>query len=72
MMISTCSRRTDLDVLALVEDELLLGLPIAPRHEKCETPDPRGTDDSVALHALAKLRGRKYRKVMPLCRAIEQ
>jgi uncharacterized protein len=48
----------DLDVLALVEDELLLGLPIAPRHEKCETPNPRGTDDSASpFAALAKLRG---------------
>ena len=48
----------DLDVLALVEDELLLGLPIAPRHEKCETPNPRGPDDSASpFAALAKLRG---------------
>ena len=39
-------------------DELLLGLPIAPRHEKCEAPNPRGPDDSASpFAALAKLRG---------------
>ena len=27
-----------IDVLALVEDEVLLALPIAPRHAKCEPP----------------------------------
>lgn len=48
----------DLDVLAFVEDELLLALPIAPRHEECETPDLRGADDSASpFAALAKLRG---------------
>lgn len=28
----------DLDVLTLVEDEILLTVPVVPRHEVCETP----------------------------------
>ena len=48
----------DLNVLALVEDELLLALPLAPRHENCDTPHPRVEDDSASpFAALAKLRG---------------
>ncbi len=48
----------DLDVMALVEDELLLALPIAPRHDVCESPQPRGQDDGASpFAALAKLRG---------------
>ncbi|MDO5653087.1 MAG: YceD family protein, partial [Brachymonas sp.] len=27
------------DLLALVEDELLMALPLAPRHETCAAPD---------------------------------
>jgi uncharacterized protein len=49
----------------LVEDELLLALPIVPRHEVCPVPLPRPADDDVAGHppppahpfaVLAKLR----------------
>lgn len=29
----------ELDIAALVEDEILLQLPLAPRHEECVTPD---------------------------------
>lgn len=48
----------NLDVLALIEDELLLALPIAPRHEVCDTPQPRERDDSASpFAALANLRG---------------
>jgi uncharacterized protein len=48
----------DLDVQALVEEELLLALPIAPRHDVCESPQPRGQDDGASpFAALAKLRG---------------
>jgi uncharacterized protein len=48
----------DLDVRELVEEELLLALPLAPRHEECESPLPRGQDDSASpFAALAKLRG---------------
>lgn len=32
----------DMDVKALVEDEIVLAVPIAPRHEKCEAPRPDG------------------------------
>lgn len=32
----------DMDVLALVEDEILLALPVVPRHERCEPPAPAG------------------------------
>ncbi|MBB4010888.1 uncharacterized metal-binding protein YceD (DUF177 family) [Niveibacterium umoris] len=48
----------NLDVLALIEDELLLALPISPRHEVCDTPQPRERDDSASpFAALASLRG---------------
>ena len=32
--------RPDMDVHALVEDEILLALPVVPRHDQCETPLP--------------------------------
>lgn len=32
----------DMDVTALVEDEIVLAVPIAPRHENCEAPRPDG------------------------------
>lgn len=32
----------DMDVAALVEDEIVLVAPIAPRHEQCEAPRPDG------------------------------
>jgi uncharacterized protein len=39
-----------LDVRALIEDELLLALPLVPRHEHCPEPLPRALvdDDSAA------------------------
>lgn len=42
-----------LDVLALVEDELLLSLPIAPRHESCSQPRPG--DEAVEVSPFAML-----------------
>lgn len=30
----------DMDALALVEDEVVLAMPIAPRHEDCDVPHP--------------------------------
>lgn len=36
----TIEAPTDMDVLALVEDEVVLAMPIAPRHEHCEVPLP--------------------------------
>lgn len=32
----------DMDVEALVEDEILLAVPVVPRHDKCEAPLPLG------------------------------
>lgn len=47
----------DMDVLALVEDELLLAVPLAPRHESCDPPRPLGRADKESpFAALAKLR----------------
>jgi DUF177 domain-containing protein len=41
---------TSLDVPELVEDELLLALPLVPRHDVCPEPLPRGLrDDASAL-----------------------
>ncbi len=46
-----------LDALELVEDELLLTLPIAPRHESCEPPRPKdGVGKESPFAALASLR----------------
>jgi uncharacterized protein len=48
----------ELDVLALVEDEVLLALPIAPRHDDCEPPRPEGRVEKESPFAkLAALRG---------------
>lgn len=48
----------DLDVIALVEEEILLALPIAPRHEHCEPPSPAGgTEKKSPFDILASLRG---------------
>ena len=48
----------ELAVLALVEDEVLLALPIAPRHERCESPladaAEHGSSPFAALTALKK------------------
>lgn len=48
----------DLDVLALLEDEVLLAMPIAPRHQVCELPSPAGAASKESpFAALASLRG---------------
>ena len=48
----------ELDVLALLEDEILLALPIAPRHQVCDAPRPKaGTSKESPFAALASLRG---------------
>lgn len=50
----------DLDVFALVEEELLLGLPIAPRHKVCETPHGHEQDEKASPFAvLARLRNKE-------------
>lgn len=48
----------ELNVLSLIEDEVLLALPIAPRHEQCESPSANasghGPSPFSALAALKK------------------
>ena len=47
-----------LDVMALLEEEILLALPLAPRHEKCDSPRGRnGAGEESPFAALASLRG---------------
>lgn len=48
----------ELDVIALIEDELVLALPIAPRHEQCEPPLPAGGSKKKSpFDVLESLRG---------------
>jgi len=48
---------TALTVLSLVEDEVLLALPIAPRHEQCESPSASASEHgSSPFAALADLK----------------
>lgn len=45
------------DVLVLVEDEAMLALPIAPRHEHCESPEAAGKNQEPSPFAvLAQLK----------------
>lgn len=44
-----------LDLIALVEDEVLLSLPLAPRHDCCELPGGAGAEGSEKLHPFAGL-----------------
>ncbi|THF67157.1 metal-binding protein [Pseudothauera nasutitermitis] len=47
----------DMDVVALVEEEILLALPIAPRHDDCEVPRPESADEKKSpFAALAGLK----------------
>lgn len=47
----------ELDVAELVEDEILLALPVAPRHEKCGLPG--AADAGERVHPFATLAGLK-------------
>ncbi len=48
----------EFDALALLEDEILLALPVAPRHENCDAPRPvGGASKESPFAALASLRG---------------
>ena len=47
----------ELDVVELVEDEILLALPVAPRHEKCGLPG--AADAGERVHPFATLVGLK-------------
>lgn len=47
----------ELALLPLIEDEILLALPLAPRHERCEPPVPlRDEQEPSPFAALAKLK----------------
>ncbi len=49
----------ELDVAELVEDEILLALPVAPRHEKCGLPGLADVGERVhPFAALAGLKGK--------------
>lgn len=49
----------ELNVVELVEDEVLLALPVAPRHEKCGLPGAAGAGDRINPFAtLAGLKGK--------------
>jgi len=49
----------ELDVAELVEDEILLALPVAPRHEKCGLPGAADAGErSNPFAALAGLKGK--------------
>ncbi len=50
---------SELDIAALVEDEILLTLPVAPRHEKCGFPGAADAGERVNPFAtLAGLKGK--------------
>lgn len=44
----------DMDVLALVEDEIVLAAPIAPRHEDCDAPRPVGGAEKESPFSLLR------------------
>ncbi|MDR1936120.1 MAG: DUF177 domain-containing protein [Candidatus Accumulibacter sp.] len=44
----------ELDVLALIEDEIILDLPAAPRHENCVLPDAGGRSEKFSPFAVLK------------------
>jgi uncharacterized protein len=46
----------ELDVVALIEDEVILDLPVAPRHENCVLPD--SGERSEELSPFSVLKGR--------------
>lgn len=49
----------ELDVVALIEDEIILDLPPAPRHESCALPDAESRTGSVSPFSI--LQGLKCR-----------
>lgn len=49
----------ELDVVELVEDEILLALPVAPRHEKCGLPGSANAGERMnPFAALSELKGK--------------
>jgi hypothetical protein len=52
-------RWRELDVAELVEDEILLALPVAPRHEKCGLPGAADAGERInPFAALSGLKGK--------------
>lgn len=51
----------EIDVVTLVEDEILLGVPLVPRHDTCNVPHPEeSAGEKVSpFAALSSLRGNK-------------
>lgn len=48
----------ELDVVALIEDEIILDLPVAPRHENCVLPETGGPAEKMSpFSALKALKG---------------
>lgn len=51
--------QSELDVVALIEDEIILDLPSAPRHESCALPDTgQGTGKISPFSVLKGLKGK--------------
>ena len=51
--------QSEVDVVALIEDEIILGLPSAPRHESCALPAAAQRDGKVSpFAALKDLKGK--------------
>ena len=51
--------QSELDVVALIEDEIILDLPSAPRHERCALPDTgQGTGKISPFSVLQGLKGK--------------
>lgn len=49
----------DLDVVGLIEEEIILALPAAPRHDNCTLPSAnRGLEKASPFAALAALKGK--------------
>ena len=49
----------ELDVVELIEDEIILDLPAAPRHERCTLPDAGGRSEKVSpFSVLGGLKGK--------------
>ena len=49
----------ELDVAALIEDEVILDLPVAPRHESCVLPNAGGSSEKMSpFSALKALKGK--------------
>ncbi len=49
----------ELDVVALIEDEIILDLPPAPRHDRCALPDAgQGTEVVSPFSVLKDLKGK--------------